>query len=477
MAADTLRLPTDDDLDQLVGIVGEAHAIRDEASMAPYLTEWRDLYVGKAALVLRPGTVEEVSKILRYANERRIGIVPQGGNTGLVGGQIPYETGAEVVVSMARMNRIRAVEPDRNAMTLEAGVILENAQQAADQAGHLFPLSLASEGSCQIGGNLATNAGGTAVLAYGNVRNLVLGLEVVLANGDVWDGLRALEKDNTGYDLKDLFVGSEGTLGLITAAVLRLYPKPAERATAFAGFRDLDQLAKFFALAQSLAGRSMTTFELIPRIGVEFVLKHGSDSRDPLSSPYPWYALVELSGSSGGGGTGNRLEDLFQQAMKKDLVEDAALASSQAQSRGLWRLRELLSEAQKHEGGSIKHDVSVPIGAIPEFIARASAAADSVIPGCRPVPFGHFGDGNVHFNVSQPVGMEPTEYLRQWDDMAEAVHEIVVSLDGSVSAEHGIGRMKRELLAQVKSPVELGLMRQIKRALDPNGILNPGKLL
>jgi FAD/FMN-containing dehydrogenase len=477
LATQKLRSPSDNDLNHLVEIVGNKNAIREEAAMAPFLIEWRDRYVGKAALVLKPSTPEQVAEILSFANERRIGIVPQGGNTGLVGGQIPFETGDEVVVSTTRLNRIRVLEPDSGTMTAEAGVILENARRAADEVDRLFPLSLASEGSCQIGGNLATNAGGTAVLAYGNVRNLVLGIEVVLANGEIWDGLRALEKDNTGYDLKDLFIGSEGTLGLITAAVLKLFPKPAEQATAFIGFANLKQVAKFFSLARNGAASIMTAFELIPRLGVEFVIRHGTNARDPLQSAFPWYVLIELSGSEADGAIETRLEALLSQALQSNLIEDAALATSQAQAQELWSLRELLSEVQKPEGGSIKHDVSVPVGSIPDFIERAQELVKRIVPGSRPVPFGHFGDGNIHFNVSQPVEMDKADFLAKWDAIISAVHELVASFDGSVSAEHGIGRMKRALLAETKSDVELGLMRKVKQALDPNGIMNPGKLL
>lgn len=464
-------------LDQFAAIAGEENVVRDAGEMDAYLVELRHLYTGKASLVLRPGSTQEVSQILKLANETGTPIVPQGGNTGLVGGQIPFEGGEEIIVSLSRMNKVRAIDPEGDTMTVDAGVILEQAQAAADQAGRLFPLSLASQGSCQIGGNLATNAGGTAMLAYGNARDMVLGLEVVLADGRVWDGLRALRKDNTGYDLKDLFIGAEGTLGIITGAVLKLFPKPRERATAFAGLKSVEDAARFFRLARRAGGRSLTTFELIPRVGIEMVLRHGSQVRHPLSEEYEWYVLMELSGLETTGASNATLENLLEQAFGEEILLDAVIASSIAQGNEIWRLRDLMSEVQSLEGGSIKHDVSVPVARIPEFINRANELVEVMAPGARPVPFGHYGDGNIHYNISQPVGMDKAIFMAQWDPVSAAIHQIVSDLNGSISAEHGIGRMKRESLKQVKSEVELDMMRQIKAAFDPNGILNPGKLL
>ncbi len=469
--------PGDALLDQFTSIVGPANAIRDPNDMQGYLEELRHLYVGKSALILRPGSVDEVSEILKLANEHKVAIVPQGGNTGLVGGQIPFDAGNEVIISLSRMDRIRDIDPESNTMTVDAGVILEQTQQAAEKVNRLFPLSLASEGSCQIGGNLSTNAGGTAMLAYGNARDMVLGLEVVLADGRIWDGLRALRKDNTGYDLKDLFIGAEGTLGIITGAVLKLYPNPAERATAFAGLRSVEDAGRFFALAREASGNELTGFEILPRFGLEIVLKHGHDTRDPLSEPHDWYVLIELSGREADGGCAARLEDVLGQALEQELVADAAVAASLAQRNDFWRLRELMSEVQGLEGGSIKHDVSVPISSIPEFIERANALVTRMIPGSRPVPFGHYGDGNIHYNLTQPVEMDKDAFLAQWDAVVSGVHEIVLDLNGSISAEHGIGRMKRETLRKVKAEVELEMMRNIKAVFDPNGILNPGKVL
>ncbi len=462
-------------LQRLAEIVGPEHAIRDPGRQLPYLTEWRDRYQGRAALVLRPGSTVEVARIMGVANEAGIGVVPQAGNTGLVGGQIPSASGAEVVLSVSRLNRVRAVE--ETAMVVEAGVTLLDAQLAAERAGRLFPLSLASEGSCQIGGVLATNAGGVGVLAYGNARALALGLEVVLSDGQVWDGLRTLKKDNTGYDLRDLFIGSEGTLGIITAAVLKLFPRPREKATALLSAPDIASVAALFRLAEQRAHAGLTAFEFMSRLSVELVTRHMPGTRLPLKTPAPWYVLIEIAGAEADGAAGLAMERLLAEASEKRLLSDAVIAGSLAQAQSLWRLRETASEAQKPEGGSIKHDISVPVALIPEFLERAARVVERVCPGARPVVFGHFGDGNVHYNVSQPTGMDKEAYLALWDKMAGAVHDLVAEMGGSISAEHGIGQMKRADLVRYKSPVEIALMRKIKAALDPKGILNPGKLL
>ncbi len=469
--------PAPETLRNFVDIVGAPYAITDQAEMTPYLNELRDLYHGRAALILKPGTVEEVSRILALADKTLTAIVPQGGNTGLVGGQIPGRSGHEVVVSLSRLNQIRDIDANGSAIIAEAGVTLAQVQEQAEKAGKLFPLSLASEGSCQIGGNLATNAGGTQVLSYGTARDLVLGLEVVLAGGEVWNGLKTLRKDNTGYDLKNLFIGSEGTLGIITAAALKLFPLPKERVTLFAGFAGLDDVAKLFNLAAGEAGFGLTLFELMPRIGLDFVLKHLPGTRDPLSSPHAWYALIEISANEAGGRAEALAAAIAEQALEAGILADAAIAASIAQAQDMRRLREALSEVQRFEGGSIKHDVSVPVAKIPAFIREASAAVEDLVPGARPVPFGHFGDGNIHFNISQPLGMDREAFLARWEEVAAVVHGIVAKMGGSISAEHGIGVMKRDLLPRVKSPVEMALMRKIKAALDPKGILNPGKLL
>ncbi|EJW13327.1 D-2-hydroxyglutarate dehydrogenase [Rhodovulum sp. PH10] len=461
-------------VDRFAAIVGARHALTDPADQAPYLVEPRGRYHGRTPLVLRPGSVDEVSHILALANAERVAVVPQGGNTGLVGGQIAEK--GEVVLSLGRLDRIRAVDPTSGTMICEAGVVLANAQKAAAEVDRLFPLSLASEGSCTIGGNLSTNAGGTAALAYGVARDLVLGLEVVLADGRIWHGLDTLKKNNTGYDLKHLFMGAEGTLGVITAAVLKLFPAPRAIETAFVGLASAEDALAFFDLVQERCGGTVTSFELMARIAVEFSVAHGENIRDPLTTPHPWSVLLELSS-----GTRENLraamEDVLERGMERRLVADAALAESLEHRAAFWRLRDFVSEAQKFEGGSIKHDVSVPVAAVPAFIAAASVAVQALVPGCRPVPFGHLGDGNVHFNVSQPVGADTDAYLAGWDAMGEVVHGLVQKFGGSISAEHGIGVMKRAMLARVKDPVALELMRTVKHALDPNGILNPGRVL
>jgi FAD/FMN-containing dehydrogenase len=472
-----LAAPTPELIARFREIVGPEHALTDPDQQLPYLREWRDLFIGQAPVVLRPGSTEEVSRILALANEARVGVVPQAGNTGLVGGQIPFQTGNEIVVSVSRLKQIRDINPAAYVMTVEAGLTLAECRAAAERADRLFPLSLPSEGSCQIGGNLATNAGGVGVLAYGNARQLVLGLEVVLADGRVVPGLKALKKDNTGYDLRDLFIGSEGTLGIITAAVLRLFPRPAESATAMVALAEISHALDLFSLAQETAGRSVTAFEFIPRICIEFVLRHIPGTREPFPKAYPWYVLMEISGAKPDGQAARDMEDVLGQAAERGLLLDAVLASSLTQARELWRLRESVSEAQKPEGGNIKHDVSVPIARIAEFIERADRIVESICPGARPLPLGHFGDGNVHYNVAQPIGMEKERFLELWDKISSEVHALVVEMGGSISAEHGIGRMKRGDLERYKSPVELDLMRRIKAAFDPNGILNPGKVL
>jgi FAD/FMN-containing dehydrogenase len=472
-----LAAPTPELLARFTQIVGPAHALADPDQQLPFLREWRDRYVGRTPLVLRPGSTEEVARILALAHEAGVGVVPQGGNTGLVGGQIPYETGREIVLSLGRLKRVRRVDPAGLSMTVEAGLTLTEAQEVARKAQRLFPLSLPSEGSCQIGGALATNAGGLAVLAYGSARNLALGLEVVLADGRVWDGLRALKKDNTGYDLRDLFIGSEGTLGVITAAVLKLVAPVAERATAFAALPRIEGLGKLFRLAEERARGELTAFEFMGRTALASVARHAQAVRVPIPDTAPWYALLEISAARSDGHAAATMEEILASALDKNVIGDAVIANSLAEAQNLWALREAVSEVQKHEGGSIKHDVSVPVARIPEFVARADALVDRLCPGARPVPFGHYGDGNVHYNVSQPPGMAHEEFLAFWEPMSRAVHDLVAEMDGSISAEHGIGRMKREELARHRSAVELDLMRAIKRALDPKGILNPGKLL
>ncbi len=461
-------------LDRLRDAVRGA-ALTEPEDQAPYLREWRDRYVGRSPLVARPATTDEVSSVLRIASERGVSVVPQGGNTGLVGGQIP-EMGDEIVVSLGRMNRIRALDPLGATMTVEAGVTLAEVQAAAGEAGLFFPLSIASEGTAQIGGILSTNAGGTAVLAYGNARDLVLGLEVVLADGRIWSGLNRLRKDNTGYDLKHLFVGGEGTLGLITAAVLRLLPKPRARETVFVGLASADDAVTLFGIARDLAGAELTSFELMPRLGLEMSRDH-KGARDPLAGRHEWYVLMELSSPREGADLSAVTEAIFLRGDADGLIEDAAIAQSLDQAHAFWHVRESLSEAQKPEGGSIKHDVSVPIHAIPDFFREAGAAVEALMPGARPVPFGHVGDGNIHYNVSQPVGADKAAFLACYHAMNDAVHAVVSRFEGSISAEHGIGRAKRHMLAGVEGPVAMDMMRAIKRALDPQGLLNPGKVL
>ena len=464
-------------IEQFEKIVGAKYVLTEAGDMAPFLKEWRDKYQGRAAMVLCPQNTDEVSQIMALASQGGVKIVPQGGNTGLVGGQIPFDEVREVVLSLSRLNEVGVIDPFGNTIRVGAGVTLEEVQNRALEVDRLFPLSLASQGSCQVGGNLASNAGGVNVLAYGNMRDLCLGLEVVLADGRIWNGLRALKKDNTGYDVRDLFIGSEGTLGIITAAVLKLFPNPRERATAYVGLKSLEDIGALYTLAMQKAGGQLTAFEIMPRLGLDFVLSHVSGASDPLAERHEWYALLEISSLSGGGEGEKTMASLLEQGFEAGIVIDAALPTSLEQRAAIWALRERMSEAQKPEGGSIKHDISVPINSIPTFIKDANAAVTSLIKNCRPCPFGHYGDGNIHYNISQPVGMDKQDFLDRWEEVSKLVHDIVMSLNGSISAEHGIGTMKRDMLKQYKAPVELDLMRSLKQALDPKGTLNPGKLL
>lgn len=455
-------------------IVGDKYAVTDQRALEPHLVEQRGLYHGNTPLMLRPGSVMEVSNILKLANETRTPIVPQGGNTGLVGGQIPHQ--GEVILSLTRLNKIREIDAASNTMTCESGVILASAQAAAAKAGRLFPLSLGAEGSCTIGGNLSTNAGGTAAIVYGTARDLALGLEVVLADGRVINGLNKLKKDNTGYDLRNIFIGAEGTLGVITAAVLKVFPRPRSVETAFIGLPSPQAALDLLTLAQERFGGAVTSFELLARIALEMTVKHGANVRDPLSAAHEWYVLMEIS-SQASEGVREQLEELLAAGIERRMIEDAAIASNFEQAKAFWHLRLEMSDAQKPEGGSIKHDVSVPISAVPAFLQEAAEVVLRLIPGARLVPFGHLGDGNIHYNVSQPVGADKTAFLARWHDVNDAVHAIVAKYHGSISAEHGIGVLKRDLLPHVKDPAAFEVMRSLKALFDPNNILNPGKVL
>jgi FAD/FMN-containing dehydrogenase len=461
-------------LARFAAIVGEKYAITDPRDQAPYLVEMRDMFRGHTPMVLRPASVAQVAEILKLAGETETPIVPQGGNTGLVGGQTPLNN--EIVLSLTRLDRIREVDPTSNTITCEAGVTLQRTREAAAAVDRLYPQLLPSEGTCTIGGNLSTNAGGTAALAYGIARSHVLGIEVVLADGRILHDLNKLKKDNTGYDLKNLFIGAEGTLGVITAAVLRLVPRPRSVETAFVGVPSPEAALALLTITAENAGGGVTSYELMPREGMEIVLHHADGCRDPLAAPHPWYVLIELSSQSKSG-LREVMEDVLAQGSERGLVIDGTIAESLEQVKAFWRIREMFGEAQRHAGGSIKHDVSVPVATVPAFLKDAHAAVIALIPDARPLPFGHLGDGNIHYNVSQPIGADKADFLKRWDEMNAAVFAVVKKYGGSISAEHGIGVLKRDLLPSVKDPVALDLMRNLKRMLDPKGILNPGKVL
>jgi FAD/FMN-containing dehydrogenase len=462
---------------RLAAIVGERNVLTDPAERAPYENDWRDQWHGRAAAIVKPASIEEVANVVRLLAAERLAIVPQGGNTSLCGASVPDESGTQVVVNLSRMNRVRQVDTDNNTMTVEAGCVLANLQQVADQAGRLFPLSLGAQGSCEIGGNLSTNAGGTGVLRYGNTRELVLGLEVVLPDGRIWNGLRGLRKDNTGYDLKHLFVGAEGTLGIITAAVLKLFPKPRSQATAWIAVENPAAAVQLLTWLRDRCGERITGYELLARICVDLVLRHIPDSRDPLPETHPWYVLLELSDSAAGDALDRMMEEVLGEAAEEGLLRDATLAASRAQRDALWALRENVSEAQKQDGVSIKHDVSVPVSRVPDLISRADAALAARFPDVRIVAFGHVGDGNIHYNCGKSERQEASAFYAQAHEVNRIVYEVVDSLGGSISAEHGLGVLKRDEIREYKSALELNLMRAIKATIDPHGIMNPGKVL
>lgn len=471
----SMPLSAADTIAQLSTLIGADAVIGEPARMSGYLNEPRKRFHTEATAVALPTSVEQVQAIVRWANETGTGIIPQGGNTGLVGAQVPLR-GDEVIVSLAKLDRVRSVDVAAGAMTAEAGVILENAHKAAEAEGTIFPLWLGSQGSARIGGLLSSNAGGVNVLAFGNARELTMGIEAVMADGRLYRGLNSLKKDNTGYDLKDLLVGAEGTLGVITAATLKIFPKPEDYETTIVNIAGPEAALTLFQLLRERTGSRLNAFEIIPHLGLDMQLRHGMLDRDPTAGPSPWYALIEVSRMKGG--VPGALMAAIEAAFADGLIDNAVFAESLSDRTRMWAFREQMSEVQSKEGASIKHDVSVPIAAVPQLIAEGTAAAERLAPGIRAVPFGHMGDGNIHFNFSQPVGADGKAFMAAHDElMHEAIYEIVLRLGGSVSAEHGIGQLKRDLLRQVKDPVALDMMRAIKAALDPKGILNPGKML
>ncbi|RQW97751.1 FAD-binding oxidoreductase [Micromonospora globispora] len=468
---------TADLIGRLREVVGPAGVLSDPADLAGYLSDWRNAYTGTAAAVVRPGSTEEVAGVVARCCEAGVVVVPQGGNTGLCGGAVPDSSGRQVVLSLTRMRRIRDLDAANQTVTVEAGAVLRSVQEAAAAAGLLFPLSLGAEGSCTIGGNLATNAGGTGVLRYGTMRDLTLGLEVVLPDGRIWNGLRGLRKDNTGYDLKQVFIGAEGTLGVITAAVLKLFPAVRSRATAWAALPDPQAAVDLIGVLRELAGDRLTGLELMSRRSVEFVLRHSAGARDPFGDPHPWYALVELSDTLPVAGLDAVIESALGEAFERGVVLDAVVASSSAQAAALWGLREGISVAQNHEGPSLKHDVSVPISRIPAFVERTDRALEAAVPGIRIVTYGHIGDGNLHYNLSKPVGGDDDEFRARAGALARVIYDSTCAFDGSISAEHGLGQSKREIVADYKDSHELDLMRGLKQLFDPRGLMNPGKVL
>ena len=471
-------MTTTDLLDQLREAVGAEHVLTPQTDLSAWEQDWRQRARGKALAVVRPGNTQEVAAVVRLCAAAGIAIVPQGGNTGLVVGSIPDKTGTQIVLSLQRMNRVRALDPENMTLTVEAGCILQQVQETAVQAGLMFPLSLAAEGSCTIGGNLSTNAGGTQVLRYGNARELCLGLEVVTAQGEIWNGLSGLRKDNTGYDLRHLMMGSEGTLGVITAATLKLFAQPAAQLTAWASVADLQSAVKLLGLAQRHLGAGLTGFEVMSQFSLGLVAKHLPHLQVPLYEQSPWCVLLELSDGESEDHARQQLESLLERAWDDEWVGDAIVAQNLTQAQALWQVRESISMAQAKEGLNIKHDISLPISRIPKFVAETDALLQMRFPGVRLVNFGHLGDGNLHYNVQAPAGVDSQGFLQEQEqDINTLVFDQVLRHQGSISAEHGIGTLKATTLPRYKDPVALAMMRAIKQALDPQNILNPGKVL
>jgi D-lactate dehydrogenase (cytochrome) len=463
--------------ERLIEILGREGLILSPGETEPYLVDHRNIYHGRALAVAVPGSVEEVSRLLAWCNDERIGVVPQGGNTGYCGGATPDESGGEIVLSLRRLTRIRSVDALNYSLLAEAGCTLHDVRTAAEEAARLFPLSLGSEGSCQIGGNVSTNAGGTSVLRYGMMRDLVLGLEIVLADGRILPCTQALRKDNTGYDVKSLFVGAEGTLGIITAANLKLFPQIRSSATALVAVPDIPSAVGLLSELRAASGDRVSSFELISRIALELTARHIPGVTDPLEHPYPWYVLCELSSSQEDEALAAVLERVLADALERSLILDAAVAQSERERSQMWRLRETIPEAQRRDGASLKHDLSLPITGLAQFVERAAAWLGANVPEGRLIAYGHLGDGNLHFNLNQAPGADRKMFLAREPAVKRAVHDLVRDFGGSFSAEHGIGQLKIDELARYAPAVELDLMRAIKRALDPRGILNPGKVL
>lgn len=464
-------------LSELRAIVGASAVIDDRDAAAPYLVDWRERYFGAALAIVKPASTDEVSRVICVCARRRVPIVPQGGNTGLAGGATPLTDGQDIVLNLSRMNRVRDLDPADNTITVEAGCILQRIQEAASAADRLFPLSLASQGSCQIGGNLATNAGGVHVLRYGNMRDLVLGLEVVLPDGRTWNGLRALRKDNSGYDLKQLFIGGEGTLGVITAAVLKLFPRPRVSIVCWVAFASVAGAIELLSALRGRFGERVSAFEIVGMPALDLVLKHIPSARNPLSTAAEWFGLLELSDSFDGYDLASAVESELSDAARKGLICDAAIAHSHAQADAFWALRESISEAQKLEGISIKHDIAVPVSRTPAFLERADVALRRAFPDLRIVAFGHLGDGNLHYNLSKPESASNATFIAETGQVNRIVHDLVGELGGSISAEHGLGQLRREEILRYKSALEMELMKAVKTALDPTGLFNRGKLL